>query len=186
MFSRKAKEAADEDKTGEVVVDSFVFLDGRRDWRRSFRAHCTGAFMEQVSPFFVFDYPAEYRSAATEFLDTSSLRDHHLHDLFAGSDLEGKKGAPLAAYRTGFLFRDARMERDIFHPRDACLPKDPSRLSSDTGTFCPSLGLDLLDLVQGTAGYHHVCLLSSSALLAEARPPTNSKKLNFAKEEVNL
>ena len=62
-----------------VVVDPSLLFNGRRFWRRPFRAHCGGADPERFTAILLFDHPTRYRRTPAKVLDSSSCGNHRFH-----------------------------------------------------------------------------------------------------------
>ena len=59
-----------EREPGRVVVDPSLLFNGRRFWRRPFRAHRGGADLERFTAILLFDHPTRYRRTRCRILPT--------------------------------------------------------------------------------------------------------------------
>lgn len=170
-----------------MVADSSVLLDGRRPRRRTIRTHRAYAHVECVPTSVLCRHPTRHWRTSSTVLDSSPCGDHHFCHSLARPDVEGSRGSPPAAHRTGLVCRHAHLEWFVLHSRDARVSEGADCFPSICRAVSESRSLDLLELVQRTSRYSLISVLSVSSLLTQQiclkAPPTHRAPLWRANHE---
>ena len=134
-----------------------------------------GGFYEHIvlMPLWSASPPASFSviqpghgSTAADVLDSCSRGHHHLCFVVAVLGVEGHQGSAPASRRARLVHHHARVERSVFHSRDACVSRRACDFSGITRALGESRQLDLLELVQGASRHYFVPVFSACSVLA--------------------
>jgi hypothetical protein len=75
--------------------------------------------MECVTAIVICDYTTRYRSTPAKFLDSRSCSYYDFHRFVPFFYMAGNQESAPTPLRSWLLYHHARLERSVFHPRDA-------------------------------------------------------------------